>query len=60
MAPPALVAVLAADFYIGACRVDSSLISCAHEFYPFTSALTFLGICATVAIVLALRNLERF
>jgi hypothetical protein len=59
-ARPAVDAVLAMDFYLGACRVDMSLISCAKEFYPLTSALTFLVICITVAIALVLRNRERF
>lgn len=59
-AKPAVTAVLAFDFYLGGCRVDSSLISCASAFYPFTFALTFLGICVTVAIALVLRNRERF
>jgi hypothetical protein len=53
-------AFLGFDLYAGACRVDSSLISCAREFYPFTSALIFLGICVAVATTLVLRNRERF
>jgi hypothetical protein len=57
---PAATAALAMDYYLGSCRVDSSLISCAHEFYPYTLALAFLGICVTVAIGLVLRNRERF
>jgi len=59
-ARPAVDAVLAMDFYLGACRVDTSLISCAKEFYPITSAFTFLATCVTVAILLTLRNRERF
>jgi hypothetical protein len=57
---PAADSVLGFDLYIGACRVDSSLISCAREFYPFTAALIFLLICVGVATFLVLRNREHF
>jgi hypothetical protein len=59
-AKPAVTAVLALAFYLGSCRVDSALVSCAHEFYPFTLAPTFLGICITVATAIVVRNRERF
>jgi hypothetical protein len=58
-AKPAATANLATDVYLGSCRVDSSLISCAREFYPFALPLTFLGICVTAAIALVLWNRQR-
>ncbi len=57
---PAVNAVFAFDLYLGSGRVDNALISCAHEFYPFTLALTFLGTCVSVAIAIVVRNRGRF
>jgi hypothetical protein len=59
-AKPAVTAVLALAAYLGSCRVDSALISCAHEFYPFTLAPTFFGTYVTVAIAIVVLNRERF
>jgi hypothetical protein len=58
-AKPAATSNLATDVYLGSCRVDTSLISCAREFYPFALPLSFLGICVTAAIALVLWNRER-
>ena len=45
------------SLFIGACRVDSSFISCASRTYPTAFKLGLIGLC--ILIVMALVNHRR-